>query len=113
MWLLDANMDVHLVSVLTGFKISCDTAGKRGWKALIEWRPRERCRGRRLPLPAHQGPAFWRIRFPCPKAVSAIRSRGGERPTATLAPISGAIPRTLEGTPNRASSRPVDSVAMR
>jgi hypothetical protein len=27
-------MDVHLVSVLTGFNISCDTAGKRGWKAL-------------------------------------------------------------------------------
>jgi hypothetical protein len=34
MWLLDANMDVHLVSVLTGFKIVCDSAGKRGWKAL-------------------------------------------------------------------------------
>ena len=51
--------------------------------------------------------------FPCPKAVSAIRSRGGERPTATLAPISGAIPRTLEGAPNRASSRPVDSMALR
>lgn len=34
MWLLDANMDVHLVSVLTSFEISCDTAGKRGWKAL-------------------------------------------------------------------------------
>lgn len=34
MWLLDANMDVHLVSVLTGFQISCDTAGKRRWKAL-------------------------------------------------------------------------------
>ena len=34
MWLLDANMDVHLVSVLTGFKISCDTAWKRWWKAL-------------------------------------------------------------------------------
>jgi hypothetical protein len=34
MWLLDANMDVHLVSVLAGFKISCDTAGKGGWKAL-------------------------------------------------------------------------------
>ena len=34
MWLLDANMDVHLVSVLTGCKTSCDTAGKRGWKAL-------------------------------------------------------------------------------
>jgi hypothetical protein len=30
MWLLDANMDVHLVSVLAGFKIFCDTAGKRG-----------------------------------------------------------------------------------
>ena len=34
MWLLDANMDVHLVSVLTGFHISCETAGKRGWKGL-------------------------------------------------------------------------------
>jgi hypothetical protein len=34
MWLLDANMDVHLVSVLAGFEIFCDTAGKRGWKAV-------------------------------------------------------------------------------
>ena len=34
MWLLDANMDVHLASVLTGLEIKCDTAGKRGWKAL-------------------------------------------------------------------------------
>jgi hypothetical protein len=34
MWLLDANMDVHLVSVLSEFGISCDTAGSRGWKAL-------------------------------------------------------------------------------
>jgi len=34
MWLLDANMDVHLASVLTGFQIECDTAGNRGWKAL-------------------------------------------------------------------------------
>lgn len=34
MWLLDANMDVHLVSVLTGMGINCDTAGNRGWKAL-------------------------------------------------------------------------------
>lgn len=34
MWLLDANMDAHLVSVLDDFGISCDTAGNRGWKAL-------------------------------------------------------------------------------
>jgi len=34
MWLLDANMDVHLVSLLTGFDVACDTAGNRGWKAL-------------------------------------------------------------------------------
>jgi hypothetical protein len=34
MWLLDANMDVHLVSVLAGFDISSDTAGQRGWKSL-------------------------------------------------------------------------------
>src|ERR1700689_1123123 len=42
MWLLDANMDVHLASVLTGFKISCDTVGKRRWSALYNGRPRER-----------------------------------------------------------------------
>jgi hypothetical protein len=34
MWLLDANMDVHLVSFLKDFGIGCDTAGNRGWKAL-------------------------------------------------------------------------------
>src|SRR5271169_6943054 len=34
MWLLDANMDVHLVSVLNDFRILSDTAGQRGWKGL-------------------------------------------------------------------------------
>jgi hypothetical protein len=34
MWLLDANMDVHLASILTALGIECDTAGNRGWKAL-------------------------------------------------------------------------------
>ena len=34
MWLLDANMDVHLAAVLVELGIRCDTAGKRGWKAL-------------------------------------------------------------------------------
>jgi hypothetical protein len=34
MWLLDANVDVHLVSVLREWDIPCDTAAKRGWKDL-------------------------------------------------------------------------------
>jgi predicted nuclease of predicted toxin-antitoxin system len=34
MWLLDANLDVHLVDLLRGFAIECDTADNRGWKAL-------------------------------------------------------------------------------
>jgi len=41
MWLLDANMDVHLVQRLGGrfqtlreLGVSCDTAANRGWKAL-------------------------------------------------------------------------------
>jgi hypothetical protein len=34
MWLLDANMDVHLVSVFRDLQITCDTAGQRGWKTL-------------------------------------------------------------------------------
>ena len=34
MWLLDANVDVHLVPVLKEFGIPCDTAASRGWKAL-------------------------------------------------------------------------------
>ena len=34
MWLLDANMDVHLAWTLKEFGIACDTAANRGWKAL-------------------------------------------------------------------------------
>ena len=34
MWLLDANMDVHFVVLLAELGISCDTAGKCGWKTL-------------------------------------------------------------------------------
>ena len=34
MWLLDANMDVHLVDILTDLGIVCDTAARRNWKAL-------------------------------------------------------------------------------
>ncbi len=39
MWLLDANMDVHLVSVLTGLQILGDTAGRREWKSLSNGEP--------------------------------------------------------------------------
>jgi hypothetical protein len=31
MWLLDANMDVHLVDLLSEFGISCESAIQRGW----------------------------------------------------------------------------------
>src|ERR1022692_2935018 len=34
MWLLDANLDIHLVELLRRFQIDCDTAENRGWKAL-------------------------------------------------------------------------------
>jgi len=34
MWLLDVNMDVHLVQILNGLGVHCDTAANRGWKAL-------------------------------------------------------------------------------
>ena len=34
MWLLDANMDVHLIQTLNELGVSCDTAANRGWKAL-------------------------------------------------------------------------------
>ena len=34
MWLLDANMDVHLVQTLDELGVSSDTAANRGWKAL-------------------------------------------------------------------------------
>jgi len=35
MWLLDANMDVHLVSELSGFHISCETAVQRARDQLV------------------------------------------------------------------------------
>lgn len=34
MWLLDANMDVHLVGLLSDFGVISDTAANRGWKGL-------------------------------------------------------------------------------
>ena|SRR5688572_4589748 len=34
MWLLDANMDVHLLRVLSKFGIACDTVANRSWNAL-------------------------------------------------------------------------------
>jgi len=34
MWLLDANVDVHLVAIFKEWGIPCDTAANRGWKAL-------------------------------------------------------------------------------
>ena len=34
MWLLDVNMDVHLVQVSSELGVDCDTAANRGWKAL-------------------------------------------------------------------------------
>ncbi len=34
MWLLDANVDEHLVALFKQFGIPCDTAGHRGWSAL-------------------------------------------------------------------------------
>src|ERR1700737_4042585 len=34
MWLLDANMDVHLVAVLLDLGVSSATAASHGWKAL-------------------------------------------------------------------------------
>ena len=34
MWLLDANMDVHLVSVLADFGVAAEAASRRGWEAL-------------------------------------------------------------------------------
>jgi hypothetical protein len=34
MWLLDANMDVHLTRALAEFGIVSETAADRGWKAL-------------------------------------------------------------------------------
>ncbi len=34
MWLLDANMDVHLTDLLRGYRIGSEAATRRGWGAL-------------------------------------------------------------------------------
>jgi hypothetical protein len=34
MWLLDANLDVHLAGLMRSLGTECDTAENRGWKAL-------------------------------------------------------------------------------
>src|ERR1039457_5249678 len=113
-------MDVHLVSVLTGFKISCDTAGKRGWKALSNgdlvnvavdagfhcWLTRDQLFGESASRALRRFPQF---------AVVVVNVP--QRPWPQYREHPGrcrqGLPRTLEGAPNRASSRPVDSMAMR
>ncbi len=35
MWLLDANMDVHLIPLLREVGIDCEAATRRGWQGLI------------------------------------------------------------------------------
>lgn len=34
MWLLDANLDIHLVELLRDLGVECESAQDRGWKAL-------------------------------------------------------------------------------
>ena len=34
MWLLDANMDVHLLSLLQQLGVKCEATTRRGWQAL-------------------------------------------------------------------------------
>jgi len=34
MWLLDANMDVHLLSLLARLGVDCEATTRRGWQAL-------------------------------------------------------------------------------
>ena len=34
MWLLDANMDVHLLSLLQELGVECEATTRRGWQAL-------------------------------------------------------------------------------
>lgn len=34
MWLLDANMDVHILDVLSELGVPCDSAIRRGWREL-------------------------------------------------------------------------------
>ena len=61
MWLLDANMDVHLVAVLGACSIRCDT-GRQPWMESAVER-RTRCSGseRRLHLFADARRALWRV----------------------------------------------------
>jgi len=34
MWLLDANLDIHLLELLQRLGVNCDAAENRGWKSL-------------------------------------------------------------------------------
>jgi hypothetical protein len=58
MWLLDANMDVHLITVLKDLGVSSATAGEPRMEGFVEWRfARSGCVGR-FRLPAYSGPAI-------------------------------------------------------
>src|ERR1035438_9825561 len=112
MWLLDANMDVHLVSVLTGFKVSCETAGKRGWKALSNGDLVSAAVGAGFQCLLTRDQLFGQSASRALKRFPQFAVVFVNVPAATLAPISRTIPRPMGGTPYRAGSRTVDSVAM-
>jgi len=113
MWLLEANIDVHLVSVLAGFDISCDTAGQRGWKSLSNGElaraavdagfkcllTRDRLFGESASQALKQFPEFEVV------VVNVL--------AAALATISRGIPCSMEETSDRADCRRIDSVAVR
>lgn len=95
MWLLDANMDVHLVSVLNEFNSSCDTAGKRGWKSLSNGDLVKAAVDAGFSCLLTRDQLFGQFRIPRLKALSTFLCCGGERPTTPVDAISRTIHRAL------------------
>ena len=95
MWLLDANMDVHLVSILTGFQISCETAAKRGWNSLSNGELVRAAVDAGFKCLLTRDQLFGESASQAPTQFSRIRNRRGERRSATLATISSGISRSI------------------
>jgi hypothetical protein len=105
MWLLDANLDIHLVELLRGYEIDCDTAENRGWKAL---------RNGDLAAAAVQAgfdslltkdQLFAESASKNLASLPEIRHRGGYASTTCVATVSGCICPGVGGAADSAGSR--------
>src|SRR3954463_16630647 len=105
MWLLDANMDVHLVEVLRNFGVASDTAARRGWKALSNGELVSAAVQAGFDCLLTRDRLFEQFAAKGATPFPAFRHRAGWAPAAAVAGVSEDLHRDLGAAPGHAKSK--------